>query len=161
MQLKTIQRISQQEVEDTEDEGDHSSQCQSHSEVGHPVVEGGHSHPVGEHTLQAHEQQPCWKRHSGSHVVQRFGVIDLTNRAVQLDGRLHTSEVQRRRKECFHVRTVYLEVSHHDQTHSVGAARHQSAGVDPAAVAVFDHLGVAQKAHHHHCRDTRRHTHSV
>ena len=57
--------------------------------MGHPVVEGGHGHPVGEHTLQAHEQQPGWKRHSGSHVVQRFGVIDLTNRAAQLDGRLH------------------------------------------------------------------------
>lgn len=47
---------------------------------------------------------------------------------------------------------VYLEVAHHDQTHSVGAAGHQSAGVDPASVAVFDHLGVAQKAHHHYCR---------
>lgn len=47
---------------------------------------------------------------------------------------------------------VYLEVAHHDQTHSVGAAGHQSAGVDPTSVAVFDHLGVAQKAHHHHCR---------
>lgn len=47
---------------------------------------------------------------------------------------------------------VYLEVSHHDQTHGVGAAGHQSAGVDPTSVAVFDHLGVAQKAHHHHCR---------
>lgn len=45
----------------------------------------------------------------------------------------------------------YLEVAHHDQTNSIGAAGHQSAGVDPASVAVFYQLGVAQKAHHHHC----------
>lgn len=47
---------------------------------------------------------------------------------------------------------MYLEVSHHDQAHGVGAARHQSAGVDPTLVAVFNDLGVAQEAHHHHCR---------
>lgn len=46
---------------------------------------------------------------------------------------------------------TYLKVAHHDKTNGIGAARHQSAGVDPASVAVFDHLGVAQKAHHHNC----------
>lgn len=50
----------------------------------------------------------------------------------------------------------YLEVAHHDQTDGVGTAAHQSAGVDPALMAVLDHLGVAQKAHHHHCRSKRR-----
>ena len=45
---------------------------------------------------------------------------------------------------------VYLEVSHHDQPHGVGAARHQGAGVEQAVVAVLDHLGVAQQAHHDH-----------
>lgn len=45
---------------------------------------------------------------------------------------------------------VHLKVPHHNQSHSVGAPRHQGAGVDPAAVAVLYHLGVAQKAHHHH-----------
>lgn len=54
---------------DTEDEGDHGAQSQSHAEMGHPVVEGGHSHPVREDTLQAHEQQPGWERHAGAHVV--------------------------------------------------------------------------------------------
>lgn len=47
---------------------------------------------------------------------------------------------------------IYLKVAHHDQTNSVGAAGHQSTGVDPAVAAVFNHLGVAQKAHHHHFR---------
>lgn len=46
---------------------------------------------------------------------------------------------------------THLEVSHHDKAHGVGAARHQRAGVDPAAAAVFDNLSVAQEAHHHHC----------
>lgn len=45
---------------------------------------------------------------------------------------------------------IHLEVSHHDQTHSVDAAKNQGAGVDPTLLAVLDHLGVAQKAHHHH-----------
>lgn len=45
---------------------------------------------------------------------------------------------------------VNLEVADHDQANSVGAAGHEGAGVDPAPVAVLDHLGVAQKAHHHH-----------
>lgn len=54
---------------------------------------------------------------------------------------------------------VHLKVAHHDQTHSVGAAGHQSAGVDPTSVAVLDHLGVAQKAHHHHCRTQWKTTH--
>lgn len=49
----------------------------------------------------------------------------------------------------------YLEVAHHDQTDGVGTAAHQSAGVDPTLMAVLDHLGVAQKAHHHHCRRKR------
>lgn len=54
----------------------------------------------------------------------------------------------------------YLEVAHHDQTHGVGAARHQSTGVDPTMAAMFNHLGVAQKAHHHHCRTQESiHTH--
>lgn len=107
------------EKDATEDEGNHGSQCQSHPKVGHPVVEGSHSHPVGEHTLQAHKQQPCWKCNAGTHVMKRFGVI-------------------------------HLEVSHHDQTNGVGTAGHQGAGVDPTSVAVFNDLGVAQKAHHHH-----------
>lgn len=107
------------EEDATEDEGDHRSQCQSHSEVGHPVVKGSHSHTVGEDALQAHKQQPGWKRHTSTHIMERFGVINL-------------------------------EVSHHHQTNSIGAARHQSAGVDPTLVAVFNHLGIAQKAHHHH-----------
>lgn len=106
------------EEDAAEDEGDHGSQCQSHSEMSHPVVEGRHSQTVGQHTLQAHKQQPCWKGHTRSHIVKRFGVINL-------------------------------KVAHHDKTNGIGAARHQSAGVDPASVAVFDHLGVAQKAHHH------------
>lgn len=46
---------------------------------------------------------------------------------------------------------VHLEVSHHDQAHGIGTARHQGAGVDPAVVAVFDDLGVAQQTHHDHC----------
>lgn len=64
---------------DTEDEGDHGSQGQGHPEVGHPVVEGSHGNPVGENTLQTHKQQPRWERHPGSHVVQRLGVINLSN----------------------------------------------------------------------------------
>lgn len=45
--------------------------------MGHPVVEGGDGHPVGENTLQADEEQPCWEGHPGPHVVERLGVIDL------------------------------------------------------------------------------------
>lgn len=45
---------------------------------------------------------------------------------------------------------VHLEVSDHDQADGVGAAGNKGTGVDPAPVAVLDHLGVSQKAHHHH-----------
>lgn len=154
-------------LKDTEDEGDHSSQCQCHTEMGHPVVKGGNSDPVGEHTLQTHKQQPCWKRHTSTHIVERFGMINLS----ETHG-LHWSEIpENKEQNVFHILIwmcshpfgawVYLEVAHHEQTHGVGAARHQSAGVDPTAVAVLDHLGVAQKAHHHHCRTQRHRAHSV
>lgn len=53
---------------------------------------------------------------------------------------------------------VHLEVSHHHQAQGVGAARHQGAGVDPALVAVLNHLGVAEKTHHHHCRGVEGNT---
>lgn len=57
-------------VKDTKDEGHQSTQSQSHPEMGHPVIERGHGHPVGEDTLEAHEQQPSWERHAGPHVVK-------------------------------------------------------------------------------------------
>lgn len=50
----------------------------------------------------------------------------------------------------------HLEVSHHDQSYSVGAARQQGVGVNPASVAVLNHLGIAQKAHHHHWGESKR-----
>lgn len=49
---------------------------------------------------------------------------------------------------------VHLEVADHDQADGVGAAGHEGTGVDPAPVAVLDHLGVSQKAHHHHHEGT-------
>lgn len=72
--------------EDTKDEGDHGSQTQSHPEVSHPVVEGGHSHSVGQHTLQAHKQQPCWKCDTSPHIMKRFGVVHLPYRNMQSAG---------------------------------------------------------------------------
>lgn len=136
--------------------------------MGHPVVKGGNSNPVGEHTLQTHKQQPCWKRHTSTHIVERFGMINLSDRDTWLP---LIWDPKKKKQNVFHILIllcshplgawVYLEVAHHEQTHGVGAARHQSAGVDPTAVTVLDHLGVAQKAHHHHCRTQRHRAHSV
>lgn len=47
-----------------------------------------------------------------------------------------------------------LEIPHHDQANSIAEPSHQATGVDPAAVAVLDHLSIAQKAHHHHYQKT-------
>lgn len=35
-----------------------------------------------------------------------------------------------------------LEVAHHDQSHSIGASRHKSTGVEPAVVPVLDDLSI-------------------
>lgn len=75
-------------TEDTEDQGDHGSQRQSHPEVSHPVVQGGHGHSVGEDALQAHKQQPCRKRHTGTHIMERFGVINLSDRKTNVSYQL-------------------------------------------------------------------------
>lgn len=70
-------------VKDTQDEGDQSTQGQSHPEMGHPVIQRGHGHPVGEDTLEADEEQPRGERHAGPHVVERLGVIHLMHRSSQ------------------------------------------------------------------------------
>lgn len=61
----------------TQNEGDHSSESESHSEMSHPVIESRHSHSVSEHTLQTHKQQPGWESHTGAHIVQRLGMVHL------------------------------------------------------------------------------------
>lgn len=106
--------------------------------MGHPVVQRGHGHSVGEDTLQANEQQPGWERHAGPHVVKRLSVIDLTHRSSQ-----RGYEQKKKKQRHSEGVLIHLEVSHHYQAQGIGAARHQSAGVDPTLVAVFNHLGVA------------------
>lgn len=133
--------------EDTEDEGNHGAERQSHPEVGHPVVEGGDGHPVGEDALQADEEQPRRERHPGADVVERLGVIHLATERRETPSELGPNAGQRKRSEA---PDAHLEVTDHDQTDGVGAARHQSAGVDPTLVTVLDHLSVAQEANHDH-----------
>lgn len=122
-------------MKDIQDEGDQSTQSQSHPEMGHPVIQRGHGHPVGEDTLEADEQQPSWEGHAGPHVVKRLGVIHLRHSSSQR-GCGQKSDVSEGM-------LLHLEVSHHNQAQGVGAARDQSAGVDPTLVAVLNHLGIA------------------
>lgn len=81
--IRTGQMTGFQLAKDTKNQGHQRTQGERHPEMGHPVVQRGHGHAVGEDTLQANEQQPSWERHAGPHVVERLSVVDLTHRSSQ------------------------------------------------------------------------------
>lgn len=65
---------------DTKNQCDESTSSQCYTHVSHPVVQRGDSHPVGQQTLQTHEQNACWEGGTCTYIVKCFCMVHLVEK---------------------------------------------------------------------------------
>jgi len=65
---------------DTKNQCDESTGSQCYTNVSHPVVQRGDSHPVGQQTLQTHEQNACWEGRTCTYIMKCFCMVHLVER---------------------------------------------------------------------------------
>uniref|UniRef100_A0A9J8CAM5 E3 ubiquitin-protein ligase RNF181 n=1 Tax=Cyprinus carpio carpio TaxID=630221 RepID=A0A9J8CAM5_CYPCA len=65
---------------DTEHQCDESTSSQCHTQMSHPVVQSCDSHPIGQQTLQTHEQNACWEGGARTYIVKCFSVVHLVKK---------------------------------------------------------------------------------